>query len=87
MLSNIIITPYARKDIDFISDYSNEFSKFIISSILAVFSILSYFPLSWKLRKDWLREIIEPKYKFRILYKIEWTNIYIVSVFKWKDSF
>jgi hypothetical protein len=75
------------ENINFIKSYSWNYSDIVINKIFKIFSILVYFPLSWKLRDDWLGEIIEIKYKFRILYKIEWTNIYIVSVFKWKDSF
>lgn len=34
-----------------------------------------------------MREIVEPKYKFRILYKIIWNTIFIVSILKNTNSF
>lgn len=62
--------------------YSNQVLNKIQSSI----DLLEIFPFIWKIRKEWIREIVEPQYKFRIFYKIEQNTIYIVSIFKYKDN-
>lgn len=40
--------------------YANEVLNKLESSI----NLLETFPLIWKVRKDWLREIVEPQYRF-----------------------
>ena len=60
------------------------YSREVITKIYNSIELLEIFPYIWKERKDNIREIVEPNYKFRIFYKIDNKTIYIISIFKWK---
>lgn len=64
--------------------YANKVYEYIYKSIL----LLKEFPFIWKPHKDWLREIVDPKYWFRIFYKVDLEDeiIYIISLFKYKNN-
>ncbi len=87
---NIIHSKNAIKDLWEISSYislNNPIQAIrVIENIKWSIEYLKLFPLLWKERKDWLREIVI-KYKYRVFYKIENTTIYIISIFKYKDAF
>jgi len=63
--------------------YANKVYEYIYKSVL----LLKDFPFIWKSRKGWLREIVDPKYWFRIFYKIDSEReiVYIISIFKYKN--
>jgi len=61
------------------------YSRKVINKIYSSIELLEKFPYIWKERKDNIREIVEPNYKFRIFYKIDENVIYIISIFKWKN--
>ncbi len=85
---NIVITDNALNNINFLKIYIWNYSEFVIMKILYTISNLTYFPNLWKSRDDWLREIIEWKYWFRIIYEVvEKENmIYIIAIFKNKSD-
>ena len=57
----------------------------VVNKIYDSIELLEIFPYIWKERKDNIREIVEPQYKFRIFYKINDKEIHIISIFKWKN--
>ena len=61
--------------------YANEVLNKIDSSI----NTIANFPFIWKEMKNWLRLIVEPTYKFKIIYDIKKDFIYIISIFKYKN--
>ena len=48
--------------------------------------LLLIFPLVWKEIDEILREIVEPNYKYKIVYQINKNYIIILSVIKYKNS-
>jgi len=61
--------------------YANEVLNKIDSSIETILM----FPFIWVELWKGIRKIVEPNYKYKIVYKISWDIIYIVSVFKYKN--
>ena len=74
----IQIWKYISKDNLF---YANEVLNKIDSSI----NIILEFPYIWVEITKWYRRIIEPTYKYKIVYKIELETIYIVAIFKYQN--
>ena len=62
--------------------YANE----VLSKIDKSIEILKIYPFIWRELSNIYRAIIEPKYKFKIVYRVNNNTIYIVSVFKYKNS-
>lgn len=58
--------------------YANEVLDKIDNSI----DIIVKFPFIWKEIDSQHRQIVEPKYKFKIVYKLKWEVIYIVWVYR-----
>ncbi len=86
---NIKVTKKAEDNLDFIRTYIWEYSKVVIKNIFLSIGHLAFFPKLWFEIDNWLRELIDAKYKFKIIYKInEQKNIiYIVSIFKNNNTF
>jgi plasmid stabilization system protein ParE len=61
--------------------YANE----VLNKIDSTISTILLFPFIWKEVEKWYRKIIEPTYKFKIIYKIIWDVIYIVSIFRYRN--
>jgi len=61
--------------------YANEVLDKIDSSIDKIIM----FPFIWEEIESWIRRIVEPKYKFKIVYEVKWKIIYIISIFKYKN--
>ncbi len=62
--------------------YANEVLNKIDKSI----DILIDFPFIWK-DIDWIhRQIVEPNYKFKIVYKLIKKTIFIISIFREQDK-
>jgi hypothetical protein len=61
----------------------------VIEKIFDTISNISIFPNIWKELEWEIREIVEPNYKFRIIYKVkgELIEIEIISIFKNKNLF
>jgi plasmid stabilization system protein ParE len=62
------------------------YSKEVLDKIDKSIDILSDFPLIWK-DLDWVyRQIVEPNYKFKIVYKIDNETIYIVAIYREQEK-
>ena len=91
IMHNIFYLPQARKDLKAIKDFIGKdnagMSIRVIESILFFINNLSLFPLIGKEveLKLWLREIIQPTYKYRIIYEFDGKDIRIYAVFKYKN--
>jgi mRNA-degrading endonuclease RelE of RelBE toxin-antitoxin system len=85
----IKVTKTAEENLDFIKSYIWDYSKTVIKNIFLSIWHLAFFPKLWFEIEDWFRELIDSKYKFRIIYKInqEKNIIYIISIFKNKNTF
>jgi len=74
------------KTVKYISEdnifYANQVQEYIYKSI----KLLENFPLLWILKESWYRIIIEPKYKFKIVYRIKENIVYIVWVYREQKS-
>ncbi len=75
-----------REIADYISLDNPFYAKKVITKIYKSIEFLETYPFIWKPRHDELRELVEPQYKFRIFYKVEDKNIYIISIFKYKNN-
>ncbi len=88
-MHSIIYSKDSIKNLNEIANYislDNPFqAKSVLENIYTSIDYLLLFPLIWKERKDWIREIVEKKYKYRIFYKIINQTVYIISIFKYKD--
>jgi len=62
--------------------YANDVLNKIDNSI----DTIMLFPFIWKEISAWIRLIVEPNYKFKIVYQIKEDYIYILSIFKYKNS-
>ena len=71
---------------NYISLDNTNYAKIVLDSIKKSINYLSKYPFLWKKIDDNLRQIVEPKYKFKIIYKVSKNIIYIVAVFKNKNS-
>jgi hypothetical protein len=69
------IWEYIARDNPF---YANEVLDKIDHSI----EIILIFPFIWKEIRSWYRQIVEPNYKFKIIYKVKWDTIYIVWLYR-----
>lgn len=58
--------------------YANQVQEYLYKSI----NLLSDFPMLWSDIWQWYRKIIEPHYKFKIIYKVHKKNIVIVWVYR-----
>lgn len=79
-INSIIQTvEYIREDNPF---YANQVQEYIKQSI----NLLSDYPLLWFSINDKNRAITEPKYKFKIVYRVKWNTIYIIWVYREQKS-
>lgn len=85
-----IITKEALKELNEISNFIAEDNLFfalkVIDNINETINTITIFPYIWKKLNENHRIIIEPQYKYKIIYRIEKEIIYIVSVFKYKNE-
>lgn len=87
----IIFSKTANQDLweiySYISGDSPLYADKVVDKIILTISNLSLFPYLGKpTNDDNLREIVEPRYGFRIIYQIVWKTIYILAVFKYKND-
>jgi len=84
-MHNIIYSTQANKDIE---DIRKFIANKVIEKLFFFINTLSLFPLIWKeiSEKLWYREITEPTFRYTIIYEIDWNNVYIMSIFKYKNT-
>ncbi len=92
-MHNIFFTAEAKNNIHDIKSYIDEsnpwYSDHVISVIINVINNLSYFPNLWKDVDwfEWVKELIEPNFKHRIIYRINNNPIEILTIFKYQDKY
>lgn len=87
---NISYSNKVKKDLKSISDFIAQDSPIYavktIQSIQKTIVLLSEFPYVWK-TIDWsLREVVETKYKYKIVYEVDKTEVIILSVYKYQNT-
>lgn len=86
----IKITRKANDNISNIHSYiaqdNIEIADMVIERFYSIFDYLCIFPKLWKIQKDDFREIIDSKYKYRILYKIIESKKEIIIYFIFNNS-
>ena len=86
----IFYTPKSEENLIDIFKYISDDNKFyaakVIYSIKNTIEILKIFPSVWKNIDLKTKMIIDSKYKYKIINSIKWNNIYILSIFKYKDT-
>jgi len=75
----INVVDYISKDNVF---YANKVQEYINKSIMLLWD----FPFIWIKLNDTYRQIVEPHYKFKIVYRVLNDTIYIVSIFREQNS-
>ncbi|MDD2870576.1 MAG: type II toxin-antitoxin system RelE/ParE family toxin [Candidatus Gracilibacteria bacterium] len=89
----IIYKPLALKDINDIYNYiildNIQVAIKVQETIFNFINYLALFPMLGKQNGNNhnLREIIEPAFKYRIIYKIENNTVFIVGIFKNKNLY
>ena len=81
----------AKYDIQDVSNYISQDSKQywikVILSIRKTIDLIKIFPYMWQ-SIDWeMRWFIEQKYKYKIIYRIEWEYIEILKIYKNKNIY
>ena len=71
----------------YISDDNWFYAAKVITHIKSTIDILKLFPLSGKLIKSEYRLIVESKYKYKIVYKINKNIVQILSIFKYQNIY
>ena len=88
---NIVYSNRASNDIDeiksFISKDNEYYADKVIETIFNFTNNLWLYPLLGKEISItwWLREIVEPIFRYRIIYKFNGADIVIISILKYKD--
>jgi plasmid stabilization system protein ParE len=86
----IIYTKKFQKDLleiqNFIWEDSVFYSLKVLNNIKSTIEILKNFPKVGMLIENETRFIIENNYKYKIVYELKWKNIYILAVYKYKNS-
>lgn len=72
---------------EFIAKDNLFYANKVLSNIDNTIDIIATFPNIWKLINKTYRLVVEPEYKYKIVYKIYKETVYIVSIFKYKDKF
>ncbi len=86
----IVYSEKVKKDIKIISDFISLdnpiYAIHTVNSIMKTIDILERFPYVWKEIEWTLRELVENKYKYKIVYEIDSNIITIVSIYKYQSS-
>jgi len=86
----IVYTKKFQRDLFEIQSYIWEDSVFyslkVLNNIQSTINILKDFPKIGIVIEEETRFIIEKNYKYKIVYELKWGIIYILSVYKYKNS-
>ena len=69
----------------YIWDDNPFYANKVLNSIDETINTILVFPFIWKQLNKNHRVIVEPQYKYKIVYKVEIETIYIISIFKYKN--
>lgn len=86
----ILYANKVKKDLKSISDFIAQDSPIhsvkTIQSIQKTIALLSDFPYIWKIL-DWsIREVVETKYRYKIVYEVNDVQITILSIYKYQNT-
>ncbi len=88
-MHKIFYTTEAKKNIkeifSYISDDNIFYAAKTINQIKTTVDILKMFPLSWKGIGNNTRMIVESTYKYKIVYETKADEVFILSIFKYKN--
>lgn len=86
----IVITDDALEDLASISEYIASdnlfYAKKVGNDILKSVGFLETFPFIWKQIEDWIYQIVNPKYKFKIVYKVDDKMLLILAIFREQEN-
>ena len=71
----------------YILDDNNYYALKVILNIKNTVKYLESFPYIWSIIRNELRLLVESKYKYKVVYKINWNTIEVVSIFKNQNTF
>jgi plasmid stabilization system protein ParE len=72
---------------EFIAQDNLFYANKVLNNIDETINIITVFPNIWKLMNKTHRLIIEPEYKYKIIYRIIKETVFIVSISKYKRDF
>jgi len=86
----IFYTPESEDNLADIFEFIWEDNLFyatkVLTSIKSTIDILKLFPLSWKGIDNNKRMVVDSSYWYTIIYNFESWNIYILSIYKYKNN-
>ncbi len=86
---NIYYTPESEDNLaevfTFISWDNVFYAVKVIASIKTTIDILKIFPLSWQSIDTSRRMVVDSKYRYKIIYTVKNSNVYILSISKYKS--
>lgn len=86
----IVITDDALEDFASISEYIASdnlfYAKKVGNDILKSVGLLETFPFIWKQIEDWIYQIVNPKYKFKIVYRFDRNTLLILAIFREQEN-
>jgi len=87
----IVFSKQAEKEYQEIAAYIAQDNLFyaleVLEKIDKCIDVLIDFPnIGKKIQSSWIRIIVEPRYRFKIVYQIQKDFIHIISVFKYKNT-
>ena len=89
-MHKLLYLSWARQDLADIYDYIAEDNLFyaqdVIDKITHSIVRLPVFPLIGTKIDTYTRYIVEPRYRYTIVYRVVEDTLYIVSIFKYKES-
>ena len=62
------------------------FANEVLDKIDSTIETILIFPMIWKEIENNIRMIVEPIYKYKIVYEVKNDYIYILAVFKYKNN-
>ena len=86
---SIFYTPESEDNLSdifcFISGDNPFYAAKVLTSIKSTIDILKLFPLAWKTIDKDKKMIIDSDYKYKIVYQIKWSSIFIVAISKYRN--
>ena len=71
---------------DFISQNNTVYGLKTAKSIMKTISLLKEFPYIWKKVEADIRELVDVKYLYKIVYRVKKDSISVLWVYKYKNS-
>jgi plasmid stabilization system protein ParE len=89
-MRSVFFTPQAEIDLQeiysFIAADNPFYAEDVCDRIHHSIDVLKTFPLIGTLFESDLRQIVEPRYRFKIVYRISHEDIEILAIFKYREN-